>query len=504
MKKICVSLTILLSTSVLTLSAFGQTSKRRQPQTPPAAATTESSKTRARRAGTTTTSTTPAPTPATPAPESPVTDVSNTADATAQTAPKEAPKPAEKPSVPTPEKTVTPKPESSPAPADPLLTLRDQIEAAETPQERLGLQLKLADQLVAAGKKDQALAQLHEITNSNVFDPQGLYNVGNALARLGDSDEAINAYRKAIEQRKGIYSRALNNLGVVLLRLGRWDEAYDALRSALKIENFRYAEASYNLGRLYAARGETDLAIREWRRVLAIDPQHSAAAQAIARAGSEGRVVVETVSVKPAAPAAPAAPARAEKRNVVSKPESNDKPVAVKPSPSPRSSKVLSVDQATYDFLQRARNSSERGNAQDAVANYRRVISRQGGYFAPANLELSYLLVSLKQFDEALANLLLVTNRDGARYPISYFHLARLYESKGDLKQAEANFARVAAAYGSTNGQFLLDLSRVREKQENYKGALEALEQYVAFMQQKGQTMPWFEERLAALRQKAK
>src|SRR4029079_6504287 len=108
---------------------------------------------------------------------------------------------------------------------------------------------------------------------------------------------------KAIEQRHGHYSRALNNLGVVLLRVGRWDEAQDALQSALQLENFRYAEASYNLGRVYAARGQRDLASREWRRALAINPQHDAAKQALANVGNEERIVVTAASPvnKPAA-----------------------------------------------------------------------------------------------------------------------------------------------------------------------------------------------------------
>ena len=71
-----------------------------------------------------------------------------------------------------------------------------------------------------------------------------------------------------------------------------------------------------------------------------------------------------------------------------------------------------------------------------------------------------------------LPHLLQVSQRDGARYPISYFHLARLYELKGDLKLAEAAF--VQAAPHTTNPQFLLDVSRVREKLGDFKGALEA------------------------------
>jgi tetratricopeptide (TPR) repeat protein len=300
-------------------------------------------------------------------------------------------------------------------------------------------------------------------------DPIGLYNLGNAYARAGNTDAAIAAYRKAIEQRHGNYSRALNNLGVVLLRVGRWDEAQEALQSALQLENFRYAEASYNLGRVYAARGQKDLASREWRRALAINPQHEAAKQALANVGNEERIVVATASTK-----------------------------SVRPSAS-SAVKTVQLDQASFDLLQQARSAAERGKMTEAVENYRRVLSREDGYFAPANLELSFALLRLNRYDEALANLLEVSKRDGARYPISYFHLGRLYERKGELKLAEAAFAQAAP----TNSQFLLDLTRVREKLGDYKGSLEAMERYLKLMQDQGQKPVWSDERLAELRTKA-
>ena len=59
--------------------------------------------------------------------------------------------------------------------------------------------------------------------------------------------------------------------------------------------------------------------------------------------------------------------------------------------------------------------------------------------------------------------------------PISYFHLARLYETKGELKFAEAAFVQAVTA-SPANTQFLLDLCRVREKMGDFKGALEAFE----------------------------
>lgn len=358
---------------------------------------------------------------------------------------------------------------------DPVATLRDQIDAAATPAERVRLQLKLADHFVSTGHKAEALKELDAIANSGAFDPTGIYNLGNAYARLGESEAAINAYRQAIEQRNGNYSRAYNNLGVVLLREGRWDEAYDALIAALKIESFRYAEASYNLGRVYAARGQVDLAAREWRRTLQLDPKHDAAAQALARGNTDERIIV----VKTVEPPKP-------------------KSVSI------RVSKTLTLDQESYDYLQKARNASERGKMLEAVENFQQVLGRQGGYFAPANLELSYALLSLKRYDEALGNLIQVTRRDGGRYPISYFHLARTYELKGDLKNAEAAFSQAIGAYVPTNNQFLLDLARVREKQGDFKGSLDALERYIETMQERGQKPSWSDQRVAELRAKIK
>ena len=359
------------------------------------------------------------------------------------------------------------------------------VAVAQTASQRNADQLKLAQDLANNGKRSEALVELNKIAASNDFDPIGFYNLGNAFARLGETDAAINAYRRAIEQRKGSYSRAYNNLGVVFLREGRWDDAYDAFITALKLENFRYAEASYNLGRLYAARGQNDLAAREWRRALLIDPHHAGATQALARGENEERIVVDR-------------PAAASKPVTVSA-----KPATVKASEYSRPAKTLALDQISFDYLQRARDASERGKMLDAVNNFQHLLSRQNGYFAPANLELSYALLSLKRYDEALVQLQAVSRRDGARYPVSYYHLARVYELKGDLKLAEAAFSQAFDANVPTNSQFLLDLSRVREKQSNFKGALEAMERYAAMVQQQGQKPSWCDERLAQLRAKA-
>lgn len=419
-------------------------------------------------------------------------------DSSAEKPTPESAKPAAEP---IPSKTAA---ETKSGPGSEVMALRNDIEAATNPEERTRLQLRLVDHLLSTGMKQEAITELHSMSAEEHFDPQGFYNIANALARVGDADAAITTYRKAIAQRKGRYSRASNNLGVILLRKGNWDEAYDAFMSALQLESFRYAEASYNLGRLYAVRGEGDLAIREWRRAVKVDPEHKAAAQALANAGGAESI---TVAARPAtspsagAPDAGSIAVRDESSSGKSDAASTN-PASTSPGKGTRVSSALTVDPETYEFLQRARTSRDRGRNEESIESYRKVISRMGGYFAPANLELGYALINLKRNDEAIVTLLPVSVKDGTRYPISFYHLARLYEQRGDLKLAEENYTRAAESYREGNVQFLLDVSRVREKLGNFSGALASMEQYVTALERQGQKPEWSDERITSLRQK--
>ena len=384
---------------------------------------------------------------------------------------------------------------------DRLSDLREQIKDATSEDERVRLERMLVDYLIGLERNHEAITELRLMMREERFDPQGFYNIGNALARLGDSDTAVDAYRKAIGQRRGNYSRALNNLGVVLLRTGRSNEAYDALVSALKLENFRYAEASYNLGRLYAARGEADLAIREWSRALLVQPDHADAALALSRAYAEDGNPERGIAILDAWTRRNGANSEiAAMRRVIM----SDLPAGKTDSPTPSTSPLrpLAVDQETYDLLQRARAAREAGLNEESIQYYRRVLSRQGGLFPPANLELSYVLMNLKRTDEAMASLLKLTEKEGARYPVAYYHLGRLYENSGRLSLAEEAYNRAATAPANETPQFLLDVSRVREKQGNFAGALQAMESYVRINEHTGQTPEWAADRLAQLRQK--
>lgn len=402
-----------------------------------------------------------------------------------------------------------------------LERLRAGIKDMKASMERARLQRALVERLVELKREPEALDALRLMIHEDRYDPPFFFNTGNALARLGDASAAEDAYRKAIFQRRGNYPRALNNLGVILIRQGHWDEAQQTFAAALLQENYAYGEASYNLGRLYLLRGEADLAIREWMRTLRLEPAHAEAAAALARAYAEdgdvkrGLAVLDNFIARATRAGEGAGVPReiTEARRELSEaaPAKADADADAKTGASAgnRSGssnvnlRARELDRATYNLLQTARERREQGSYEESVKSYREVLARSpSGYFPPANLELGAALINLKRNEEAIAALLPLTERDGARYPIAYHHLGRLYEHRGEPARAAQSFARAAELYGDTNPQVLVDLSRAREKTNDPAGALAAIDAYAASIARQGSVPAWVGERQAKLKQK--
>jgi tetratricopeptide (TPR) repeat protein len=394
------------------------------------------------------------------------------------------------------------------SPDERFAQLRARITAARNDAERATARRALVDALIEAERRAEALAELSAMSLEDRFDPVYFYNIGNALARLGDSGGAVTAYRKAIDQRRGNYARAQNNLGVVLLRQARLDEAQEAFTSALRQENFTYAEASYNLGRLYVLRGEAGLAIREWQRTLRLDRTHADAAIALARLYVEdgdprrAQAVLDLVTTTDEATRTRIAEARRSLGTVEAYRPSNTTTASATGNTTTSSAartEGVTVDQPTYDLLGRARTAREAQRYEESIGLYRQVLAREAN-LAPALLELSFAQMSLRQHEEAIATLENLVRREPTRYPVAFYHLGRLYELRENLDAAARNFTRAAELYGDANPQSLVDVSRVRERQGDARGALDALEAYVAATTRLGHRPEWTTQKLAELR----
>jgi Flp pilus assembly protein TadD len=108
-------------------------------------------------------------------------------------------------------------------------------------------------------------------------DPQAWNNLGFTLHSLRRSDEAVDALREALRLNASDV-RIRNNLGYALVAAGRVDEAWRTFRASTP-----EPDARYNLALGLELAGDTARARDEYSRVLAADPDHTQAQDALAR-----------------------------------------------------------------------------------------------------------------------------------------------------------------------------------------------------------------------------
>jgi tetratricopeptide (TPR) repeat protein len=103
-----------------------------------------------------------------------------------------------------------------------------------------------------------------------------LYNIiGAANQNLGQLDEAIEAYNKALII-KPDFADAFNNMGIALKNLGKPDEAIEAFNKALST-NPDYADAFNNIGVTLQEQGQLDRALEAYNKALSIKPDFAEA-----------------------------------------------------------------------------------------------------------------------------------------------------------------------------------------------------------------------------------
>ena len=109
-----------------------------------------------------------------------------------------------------------------------------------------------------------------EVTKGNVVAHNDL---GNALLKDGQIDEAIRQYQEALHL-KADYAEAHYNLGVALDQKGQMDEAIRHYQEAIRVKP-AYADAHNNLGIDLYQQGHTGEAIRQFQEALRLKPDHA-------------------------------------------------------------------------------------------------------------------------------------------------------------------------------------------------------------------------------------
>lgn len=137
-------------------------------------------------------------------------------------------------------------------------------------QQRMA-QAKLA---LLEDRAADAVPLLEEASQLRPDDPEAVEFLGNALRRLGRSDEAIAFFSRAA-QLNPASPWPLVQLGQVHLQLGNTDEAVAALRQALA-RRTDLPPAFELLARAYLADGQPQQAVAAWRQAIALRPDSAA------------------------------------------------------------------------------------------------------------------------------------------------------------------------------------------------------------------------------------
>ncbi|MCK4266630.1 MAG: tetratricopeptide repeat protein [Thermoplasmata archaeon] len=119
------------------------------------------------------------------------------------------------------------------------------------------------------GQSDQAVECFDKALEGNPNDSWAWFNKGVSLHRLGSLAEALDCYSHALELSPNDPD-LLSNRGIALRTLGRADEALECYKKALKIDPMDSGIWS-NMGVTYRALGDIEEALKSYDKALEID-----------------------------------------------------------------------------------------------------------------------------------------------------------------------------------------------------------------------------------------
>ncbi len=127
--------------------------------------------------------------------------------------------------------------------------------------------------LFQEGRVRESVAEYEAALRIKPNYPDCENNLGNALGNLGENEEAVQHYTRAVNNliRPGDQAVAAYNLGNSLHALNRLDEAIKAYNFAGSLAH--YAPAFNNMGGIYGQQQKYPEAIASYQQAVALDPQ---------------------------------------------------------------------------------------------------------------------------------------------------------------------------------------------------------------------------------------
>ncbi|MGB3267387.1 MAG: tetratricopeptide repeat protein, partial [Microcoleus sp.] len=127
----------------------------------------------------------------------------------------------------------------------------------------------LGNSLQSSGRFDEAVAAYRKAVELNPDFSWSYHNLGDVLLKLERFDDAVCAYKKAVELNPD-FSWSYHNLGDALLKLREWEEAAAAYRCEIAL-NSDFAWSFCNFGDALTKLKQWDEAIAAYLKAVEID-----------------------------------------------------------------------------------------------------------------------------------------------------------------------------------------------------------------------------------------
>lgn len=153
---------------------------------------------------------------------------------------------------------------------------RQAIDRHRTGPDRAVSWNNLGNACKSLNRYDEAIEAYRRALELDPACPWPYHNLAFVYAEQGLYDQAIPLYRRAIEQQPLDRSRAVSwdGLANVFTILGRFDEAIEAYQQAIELDP-AYALPWHSLGQIHQALGRSEEALTAYQRAIELDPEYA-------------------------------------------------------------------------------------------------------------------------------------------------------------------------------------------------------------------------------------